>query len=425
MKNKRGAASFYIVAFSTLILVVIATSFAMVIMSEMTRTMHDDLSQSAYDSALAGVEDAKVAFSNYQRCAEANFPDGECKRIQGIMEHPECDMVKRMLYTDKKYNERIDNGEQTLGGIVTTSVSKTTTTNQAYTCVKILTELADYRSSLGTKTGKYVQTIRAGVEDGGTNTVNKIRFSWYLKKNNNPIAYNNITDSGVVGFGTAASIPPTIEMQIVQTGSSFNLSDFDSTDRGTDRATLYFVPSSKEDSAKNLNGSNYIGVYNGAINTISSERVIKTNDRYVSNKPFMVYCNDRGEFYCSVEINLPAPVRGESRANNTFLISVSIPYRDPDTDFSLELVCSDGGGCGGEMASGSSDAVKLKNIQVAIDSTGRANDLYRRVETRLEASDTEFGVGKQSPYYALQILGDDGIKKDMTVTDEHTDDFKF
>ena len=61
IKNKKGAASFYIVAFSTLIMVIIAASFAAIIISEVTRTSNDDLAQSAYDSALAGVEDAKLA----------------------------------------------------------------------------------------------------------------------------------------------------------------------------------------------------------------------------------------------------------------------------------------------------------------------------------------------------------------------------
>ena len=65
-KFKKGAASFYIVAISTLILVIIAASFAAVIISELTRTSNDDLAQSAYDAALAGVEDAKLAYYNYQ-----------------------------------------------------------------------------------------------------------------------------------------------------------------------------------------------------------------------------------------------------------------------------------------------------------------------------------------------------------------------
>ena len=59
-KFKKGAASFYIVAISTLILVIIAASFAAVIISEMARTSNDDLAQSAYDSALAGVEDGSI-----------------------------------------------------------------------------------------------------------------------------------------------------------------------------------------------------------------------------------------------------------------------------------------------------------------------------------------------------------------------------
>ena len=63
-KFRTGAASFYIVAFSTLILVIIAASFATAIVSEVMRSSNDDLSQSAYDAALAGVEDAKLAFNN-------------------------------------------------------------------------------------------------------------------------------------------------------------------------------------------------------------------------------------------------------------------------------------------------------------------------------------------------------------------------
>ena len=74
---KEGAASFYVVALSTLILMIIATSFAAIIISEVTRTMNDDLSQSAYDSAMAGIEDAKLAFYNYQNClAQQNGESG-------------------------------------------------------------------------------------------------------------------------------------------------------------------------------------------------------------------------------------------------------------------------------------------------------------------------------------------------------------
>lgn len=398
MKKRKGAASFYIVAFSTLILVIVAVSFATVILSEMSRSMNDDLSQSAYDSALAGVEDAKVAFANYQRCLEANFGSTDCQRIKNIMANPSCDMVAKMLYGTS--------GEVTVGGV---STGSSTTTNQAYTCVKILTQLSDYRSSLGTKTGNYVQTVKLGVADGGTNTVNKIRFSWYsVKKTNSYTAWNSVASGkGVFRPVSSLSLPPTIEMQIIQTGINFSLSDFDIVQSGrTNRATLYLTPS-------NSSGSN----------TISAAQVVKTNDHNILNQPFVVRCGSSGEFYCSVDVELPGVINGGNRANETFLVSVSLPYREPDTDFAIELICSNGTGCGGTKAvtaaGVSNTMVNIKNTQVAIESTGRANDLYRRVETRLESSDTSFGMGKESPFYGLMVLGIGGVNKNMTVRYEN------
>lgn len=427
MKNKKGAAAFYIVAFSTLILVIIATSFAMVIMSEMTRTMNDDLSQSAYDSALAGVEDAKVAFSNYQRCVEAGKNDGQCGRIRNIMANPSCDMVAKILYGDDAPDE-IE-----LGTITKSDGNTENVTNQAYTCVKILTELVDYRASLGSKTGKFVETIRAGVADGGTNTVNKIKLSWYLvkEKGMNPVAWTNV--SGFPAVGDSIAVPPTLEVQIVQTAEDFSLSQFDEAvvsggNSQTNRATLYLVPNEGSEGASTTE--------------IPEEAVAKTNDHHVLNTPFQISCNGtfKGEeFVCSVIIDLPDAIGGTvtdaegnvtaRRANDTFLISVSIPYRDPDTDFALELICDDGSDCDVETTgeidgkTESSGKKMFKNTQIAIESTGRANDLVRRVETRLQTKDSSFGMGEQSPYYALEILGSGSVKKNMTVTDEHN--FKF
>ena len=110
-KFKKGAASFYIVAFATLILMIIAVSFASIIISEMNRTSKDDLAQSAYDSALAGVEDAKLAFSNYKKCiangATAKEPVSDapldCSAIVWYMEHPDCGMVGKILGRDEVF----------------------------------------------------------------------------------------------------------------------------------------------------------------------------------------------------------------------------------------------------------------------------------------------------------------------------------
>lgn len=441
-KFKKGAASFYIVAFSTLILVIIATSFATVIASELTRTANDDLSQSAYDSALAGVEDAKLAFASYRRCVEAGKTDPTlmepsgggsitCAEIMWWMQHPDCSMVGHILGKIPKGEQ----GEVTVGGEIVTTGSKETTTNQAYTCVMINTDLNDYRATLNYRTK--VRTLKASVGDAPTNDVKKIKLEWYSVRPDVTLVGTNFdSTSGVVFPRTASNsiaVPPTVELQIVQTAASFHLSDFDEVGANrTDRATLYLVPAIPEKGKPSFGEQDtYIGVLNGQNeNVISADQVVKTNDRSVKNKPFAVYCNETGDFYCSVDIELPDPIGGGNRNNHTFIISLSLPYQQPDTDFSIALYCSDGGNCGNivkdEEGNDLKDEsgnrlIKISNTQVSIDSTGRANDLYRRVETRLETADTTFGAGY--PYYALEILGPDGISKIMSVKKE--DPFYF
>lgn len=433
--TKKGAASFYIVAFSTLILVLIATSFALVITSEIARTSNDDLSQSAYDSALAGTEDAKVAFSNYRRCAEAAASsngalraekpvgNGEvtCKDILYWMENPDCYMVGHILGKIPKSEE----AEVMVGGVEKTGAGGETTTNQAYTCVIINTDLNDYRTTL--TASKRIQTMKGSVGMTATNDVKKIKLSWYSVRNDVKIKdynFTNFNGSRVVfpAFGASTiSMPPTVELQIVQTGTSFTLAQFDQTGPGqTNRGTLYLVPTSNGNAARNTT-ENYIGVYNGSTNLVSPDKVVKTNNHWAMNYPFLVYCNPNStaEFYCSVEVEMPNPIGGGPRNNDTFMISVSLPYQQPDTDFSIELICTSGT-CGttADASGGASDATaKITNSQISIDSTGRANDLYRRVETRLETADTTFGAGY--PYYALEILGPGPTEKLLKPTSEY------
>lgn len=433
---KRGAASFYIVAFSTLILVVIATSFSMVIISEISRSSNDDLSQSAYDSALAGVEDAKVAYSNYRRCVEARNKnssivateplDGEiiasCQGILWVMERmPEdfkCYTVGYILGKIPYKNKM----EVPVGATITTSGTSESVLNQAYTCVEINTNLKDYRATLGPN--KATQVIRAQVGSGSRNAVSKLKLSWYSVRSDASLKFANFLNNKVIfpriGNSTVAT-PPTVELQIVQTADSFRMDDFDKVEGNkTNRATLYLVPA--EESFSTSVSSNYVSG-----NTISEGDVAWTNNHSVSIKPFAVYCNPNNEFYCTTVINLPNVIGGSNheRNNDTFILALSLPYQRPETDFSIEMYCNDMRECGGTSASligGADDQATISNTQISIDSTGRANDLYRRVETRMETSDTTYGFS--APHYALQILGNDAVTKNMAVAVE-SDEFRF
>ena len=430
-KFRKGAASFYMVSFSTLILVIIAASFATIIISEVTRASNDDLSQSAYDAALAGVEDAKIAYANYRRCVESGTteeraPDGDgvvsCSEILYWMKHPDCDMVAHMI-------GRL--GENESGEVLVSDTVKrdggsdvTSDLNQAYTCVKIGTVLSDYRANL-TSSSNY-RLVRVGLDGVNASEVESLKLSWYSVKEGIRFNTTNFSNGKVsfvsVNDALQPPTPPTIELQMIQTANNFKLSELNGATQGgkTDRATLFLVPTNNANLAGGKSDYNYIGVYNNGQNRISTDQVSKTNDQSISNLPFVVYCKDSADFACETMIELPYPIGGD-RNDDTFLFLVTLPYGEPDTDFAIQFCTDTNCEVITDSATGkitSSKIAKISGVQVVIDSTGRANDLFRRVETRLESVDVSFPYA----YYALQLLGgsnnDAGLEKKLVVTQE-------
>ena len=435
MKVKKGAASFYIVAFTTLILVIIAASFAAIIVSEITRTSNDDLAQSAYDSALAGVEDAKLAFYAYRDCVKDSSGSG-CAEIIATVEtsEPDCDMVATIL------------GRDTVDGGVMIQESNTAGNNmqQYYTCVKIEDSLGDYRSTLtSTNPMRVVKVSFDGVE---ASRIQKMKIRWYADSENADTRnYANFNLDNGVTFGSLSSTvtptPPVISVGMIQTAETFTLDQFNETvGNATNRGMLYLVPAGSKDNSQDgaikstlqslynnsdPSGRNYFSAYDGSSNHIGVDGFLKSNNKVVKNLPYAVYCREDSDFACEATIDLPNPVGG-IRNNDTFVFVVSLPYGKPSTDFALEFYCGDDAVCwsetgtneDGEITTETSSRAHLKGVQIKVDSTGRANDLYRRVETRLESGDES----SLSTLGALELLGDGDkllFEKDMTVVCEY------
>ena len=426
-KFKSGAASFYIVAFSTLILIIIATSFAVAIVAEVTRSSNDDLSQSAYDAALAGIEDAKLTFMNYQNCINSGktFTDDApidngvvtCDDIVYWMNHPDCDMVGHILGRIDK----TDSGEVFVEETENSSDSGNNEMNQAYTCVTIKTKLNDYRASLSSMNPYRI--VKVDLDKANASDIQAVKISWFLNGGTLALDYTNYT-SGRVAFQPLnlvnASTPPTLAVELIQTAQNFTMAQLNGTTsrNRTDRATVYLVPTGSVSHATGTTQT-YVGAYDSTnhLNTLSAAQIAATND-HRKDLPFTVYCPGdtvTDEYVCSTTLNLPKPIGGE-RSKDTFMFVVSLPYGQPETDFSLEFICADGKDCGSATAGGGSmgdtSIASLNGVQVLIDSTGRANDLFRRVEVRLEPADNAFAY----PFYAVQV--GEKLEKDLTVTTE-------
>ena len=85
--NQSGAVSLFAVIFATLLLTVLMLGFMRLIMVDQRQALNNELSQSAYDAALSGVEDAKRVVRACQKgdnggkaCEQLRLPN-DCKVV--------------------------------------------------------------------------------------------------------------------------------------------------------------------------------------------------------------------------------------------------------------------------------------------------------------------------------------------------------
>lgn len=401
---KSGGVSLYIVVFLTLIFGIITLGFTRIVLNDAAETSNTDLYNSAYDSALAGIEDAKIALIKYHDClsqgavANAAAENNTCPRIVYEMEHgiaqQSCDVVQATLGRDRESQQEVVVQETQS----TTDAGSAVDMEQAYTCVKITEETDDYLTTLSASDTTRIIPLRSA----DINAANYIQFSWYSTANGTDYKF---MPSGVLEQNAATPYaPPVISLEFFQTDTNGDskcvateagapcfsvgeLSVNNSDSSGSDRALLLLHP---------VSGNGHT--------VISADTVLNNSDKY-DNAPIDVECNSNGTFACTATIELPPAFRKQIPASATSFLRVTSPYGRPSTDISASL-CStiNNGTC--------SDNLKLTGVQAAIDSTGRANDLYRRVEVRVELVDLYYPY----PEYALFLGGTDDLNKNFWVT---------
>lgn len=411
-KTKRGGASMFVVMFTMIILSIITLGFTRLILSESTKTSNTDLSQSAYDSALAGVEDAKMALLQYHACLDKGFraKNGgvSCEQLiydmQTGIEKQDCSTVATVLG-----REHTVNGTENAVIVQETQNSTDPGNNkdmlQAYTCVTIKEDLEDYRTTLDSANRLRIVPIRSSNID----TINHIQIKWYSMVNYNMMKkssggaegekycasnYDVWSKAGVdvpklfpLGQCNGGQQAPTmLSARLIQTDETFDISEL-SVSRAadqTDTGQLYFLPTNAG------NGTNYVSAGSWGESANKGD-----------NEAIRVNCN-KNTWFCVVDIDLPKTFKGNSSRSdaNTYLL-VSIPYGSPETDISI-------------TAWNGGTRYDFTGVQARIDSTGRANDLYRRVETRVELVDTYFAY----PEFEITMRGgtNSHIKKTFDAT---------
>ncbi|MBC7868846.1 hypothetical protein H7X69_01540 [Candidatus Saccharibacteria bacterium] len=371
--KQNGAVSLFIVIFTTLLVTIITVSFVRIMLSDQRQATAADLSLSAYDSAQAGVEDAKRALLDYQsECASGDA--SRCTNAHTLINSIDCNQSLSRVVSYVP-------GQEVL--VQQNSSDGSAALQQAYTCVKITTQTDDYAGILDQDDTKLVPLT-------GVSSFDSVRLEWFSAKNLQ--GTSTVVDVPLVSASpplisqsdwttTRPNRPSLMRTQLIQFGDAFTLSDFDNINASSqsNANTLFLYPSTIVDSPKTF---------------VSDVRKV------ASPGPTQIHCQSSlgsGGYACSATISLPTPINAGSRTAYLRLTSL---YKEANYRVTL-------------LAAGAT--VKFNGVQPQIDSTGRANDLFRRVQSRVEVIDTDFPY----PDAAVDISGD--FCKKFIVTNDPAD----
>lgn len=354
---KKGAVSIFAVIFAALLLTILTVGFIKIMIDDQRQATNNDLSQSAYDASLAGVEDAKRVVQSCLRdntpaaCAALANPD-DCQTIpkaRGLGGNNE-ETVVRSTQGDDAAGERFD---------------------QAYTCVKINMFTDDYLFAV--QGGESEMVPLKASDDFDTVVV-----EWLLQDDMG-VGTTLVRPSGDPdslprqnSWGTNA--PPIIRAQLIRPGGEFNV-DYLNDKSASQTAFLrpIDVVSGPRDNPVDLN---------------PDIRTRPANSETLDNRLDSVICSRNFAntgYACKATVKLGGAIpKADSR--NAFLRLNSV-YKSDQVSVKVRLFNGD-------------SLVQFDGVQPLVDSTGRAGSLYRRVEARLQLSD-DF----KYPNYAVDVQG--------------------
>ncbi len=377
--KQRGAVSIFIVIFTALLVTVVTTSFVQIMLRNQQQASNNDLSQSAYDSALAGVEDAKRALVALKKCQRGIVPDATCDGLQTALENStDCQILG-----DNRVNIAVfgDNGEVPVGDA---------SLNQAYTCVKVKVQTDSYTGTLLDANDTVVIPL---LPVGASNDVKAIRISWFVKgdlpevSRDQPTVYPSLVSlPAYASWGSRT--PPIMRAQLMQfaKGKAINLADFD----GAAAQTRFLYPL-RQEPAKPLKSDTFnLGARRTGAGSMTSGGC-RTN------------FDDYGGYACSVELALPDMPAGDNREAYLQLASI---YTRATVGYKVELLNN----------VGSTGVIQFDNVQPEVDSTGRASDQFRRVKARVTVSPS----GAPLPFPEAPVTTKD-LCKEFFITNSPTD----
>ncbi len=362
-QSESGAVSLFVVIFAAMLLLIATVSFTRIMLADQRQATLNDVSQSAYDAAQAGVEDAKRVILVAQDCESGRIADASrCQQIANVINAKRCNTVQAALYGNTKLQEQMVRKNA--------SDSAADAMDQAYTCVTINKAPMDYLGSLN-------KDQTAVVPISSSSPITSVEVRWY-----NAADRTNDADMtlGYPSYGSPANItlprvwrasnpiytnvPPMMRFQVASSDAAL---------------------SGNQDQMRNAPGAAFL------FPTTSNFSETTLSSRVTPSAPVLTKCSIQlapGGYACSMKVNLPAPT------SSTYVALTPLYGR---TNFQLYAYNAAG------------QQISFGSAQIEVDSTGRANNLFRRILTRVE-------IGGDVSYPNAALSVDNNVCKDFIVT---------
>lgn len=368
--NQKGAVSIFLVVFFALLITVVVVGFVRLGVRDQAQSTESDLNRSAYDSALAGVEDAKRTLAEYQSACAAGT--SRCNVIRNAF-NESCTALSSAGTVTRQTVPGTGNQETVVGG--------STTLNQAYTCVNVNLTPDDYLGEL--TTGEVMMIPLKGVS-----TYTSVEISWTTKEDlgegatDLPLPTTNIVLPANSATQWSNNRPAMLRAQFIRyDNGSIVASQFDS---GQNSMTGFLYP---------VRGTTATSIQSSLLGSRQSPAIA----------PRPVVCTNLAAsdeaYSCRATITFSGsgqPVQ----TNDTMYLALSSLYRDAHFKVVLR-------GSGGNI-------VRFDGVQPEIDATGRADSLFRRVLARVDM-DGNFPY----PVNAVDLTGN--LCKNFSITSSESD----
>lgn len=376
-RYEQGATALLIVTFSVLLFVVVTVGFMQLMTAERSSSNDNELSRGAYDSALAGVEDGKRVLKTCLDNPDFSGGNAACTAIA-------ANTCKTTIDANTVSET---NGEVYLQ--TNNSSVNSMEYEQAYTCVKVTLNTNDYleRLDVGDSSTKIVPLKT--VEDAG-----RITVQWFTSFGGTLSAYNPASLPLTSKDSWGLLQPSVLRLQLinlpVNNSDDASITKLDEAGAASGMQTVYLYPQAKS-------------LVSQLAPTASFASDTRARGSGGPSLMSAVWCDeDRATnlsgYVCKATITLPG---GVHTTQDGVYIRLSAAYNATDFSISPEV----------KQADDTWKSTQYKAVQPAIDSTGRAADVFRRVEARVESSDS------MAAYPRATIDITNNLCKTLAVTD--------